>query len=315
MKLKYIYIPLLFFSYFISYIESEERISDIFNAIFKKMKLLPYGSTIFFAKNGKCTKDSNTPLFCLINNSIYKVEENNQSFVFNISEYNDDIYYELNILNNTNTKSITCILSYINNSAIYFLYYTVNEENLITQKKYNSTLNIIPIINNINCQKESFLSQLLTCFYVGENKNFIEIKFNKDDNFFIQQFEQEHININDSNLDNSFIIFSLLKNQLKYFLCLNSSREILKIYSKKNILGRRLNFKETSPNEIEEFTFKCNNKGSLLIFSFFDNKNEGVQSEKNCLANYKNQNIGEYYFFLNHQIIILFYPNIIILVA
>ena len=78
--MKYIYIPLLFFSYFISYIESEERISDIFNAIFKKMELLPYGSTIFFAKNGKCTKDSNTPLFCLINNSIYKVEENNQNF-------------------------------------------------------------------------------------------------------------------------------------------------------------------------------------------------------------------------------------------
>ena len=120
MKLKYIYIPLLFFSYFISYIESEERISDIFNEIFKKMELLPYGSTIFFAKNGKCTKDSNTPLFCLINNSIYKVEENNQTFVFNISEYNDDIYYELNILNNTNTKNITCILSYINNSEYIF---------------------------------------------------------------------------------------------------------------------------------------------------------------------------------------------------
>ena len=234
MKLKYIYIPLLFFSYFISYIECEERISDIFNTIFKKMKLLPYGSTIFFSKNGKCIKDSNTPLFCLINNSIYKVEENNQNFIFNISEYNDDIYYELNILNHINTENITCILSYIYNNTIYFLYYTVNEENLITQKNYNSTLNKIPIINNINCQKESFSFQLcLTCFYVDENKKFIEIKFNIGDNFFIQQIEQERININDLNLDNSFIIFSLLKNQLKYFLCLNSSREILKIYSKK----------------------------------------------------------------------------------
>ena len=156
MKFKYIYIPLLFLSCFLSYIECEERISDIFNVIYKKMNLLPYGSTIFFAKNGKCTKDSNTPLFCLINNSIYKVEEFNQSFVFNISEYNDDIYYEFNVLNNTNTKNITCILSYIYNNEINFLYYTMNEPNIISRKNYNRTLSYTPIINNIICQKETF---------------------------------------------------------------------------------------------------------------------------------------------------------------
>ena len=93
----HIYIPLFFLSFFISYIECNEEIFDIFNVIYKKMELLPYGSTIFFSKNGKCTKDYNTPLFCLVNNSLYKIEEYNQSFVFNISEYNDEIYYEFNI--------------------------------------------------------------------------------------------------------------------------------------------------------------------------------------------------------------------------
>ena len=306
MKLKYKYITLLFFSFFISYIECEEEISDIFNVIYKKINLLPYGSTIFFAKNGKCTKDDNTPLFCLINNSIYKVEENNQSFVFNISEYNDDIYYEFNILNN-DYNNVTCILSFISNNEIYFQYYIINEGNIILHQIFNQKLTQLSINKNINCQKESnIISSNFICFYIGQNRKLYQIRFNINYGFSINQFEEEKLKDDDLNLNNSFIILSILKNQPKYFLCLNSSRDIIKIYTKQNFppqsFGRRLNNKPTGEvnNKFNEFKFKCNIKESLLIFSILDNKNKD-NNNNNCLGNYANENIGEYNFFFDKE--------------
>ena len=276
------------------------------------MKLLPYGSTILFSKNGKCTQDYNTPLFCLVNNTIYKVEENNQSFILNISEFNDDIYYEFNILNNTNIKNITCILSYIYHNKINFLYNEIFEENPIIQKNFNTTLTNIPI-NNLNCQKEFFLNeQRLVCFYIDRNKNLKQIYFNLNSNFINQNIEPESINDKDLNLNNSFIIFSLLKNQVKYFLCLNSTNNILKIYTKKNFpfnYGRRL---VDPANKFNDFTFKCENKESLLIFSILDNQNNERGQNYNCLSNYVAQNYAEYYFFLEskNQLSLSSYNNI-----
>ena len=94
------------------------------------MKFLPYGSTIYFAKNGKCSQDYSTPLFCLVNQTLYKVEESNHFFILNISDYNQSYYYELNILNNSNSKDTTCIISYIKNSSnIMFLHFLIEGQN------------------------------------------------------------------------------------------------------------------------------------------------------------------------------------------
>lgn len=117
------------------------------------------------------------------------------------------------------------------------------------------------------------------------------------------------------NLSNSFIIFSILKNQPKYFLCLNSSRDIVKIYTKKNFpaqIGRRLNDQrpDNVNNKFDEFTFKCNNKESLLMFSILDNRND----HNKCLENFNSQNKGEYYFFYESKEIYI-YPDMMMLVA
>ena len=81
----------------LSNIICQDRLNEIFKIIYDKMKLLPYGSTIYFAKNGKCVQDYSTSLLCLVNQTLYKVEGNNYFFILNISDYNQSYYYELNI--------------------------------------------------------------------------------------------------------------------------------------------------------------------------------------------------------------------------
>ena len=303
MTILYKNIPLIFFI-FAQYIFGKDNIPDILETIYDKMKLLPYGSTVFFSKNGKCTKDLNTPIFCLVNNSLYKVEENDQIFIFNFDEYNEDIYYELNVLNTTNEESVTCIISYIDeNNKIYFLYYKISEiNNELEYNKniFNSTLINQPINKNINCQKETILlSKNLICFYCGRTKNLVQIIFNMGTSFFIQQSQEENINDNSIILSNSLIIFSILKNQARYFLCSNPSRYSLKIYAKNKFPPqtsrlRRLGENNNNNNKFNEFIFICNNKESLLIFSIINNNNN---NNRNCLSSDASNNDPKYNYF------------------
>ena len=65
-------------------------LNEILNSVYNKMKLISHGNTIYFSRNGKCTNDDSTPLFCLVDNKLYKVVENNKEIVLDIPNYNPD---------------------------------------------------------------------------------------------------------------------------------------------------------------------------------------------------------------------------------
>ena len=272
---------LMIFLIFVPFLTCKEDISQIINIIYNNMKLLPYGNTVFYSKEIKCTKDDNTPIFCLVNNSLYKPQENKSDLIFNISEYKEDIYYELNILNNTYMdNNVICIITYINhtNSQIKFLYYQINKDNQIISKN-ESTLDIqqkTPINNYISCLKE--LNSQMICFYSDNNKNIQKIELNIiNTGLFPKLNEQFNIKYNDSFSEDIFIVFSYLKNQIKYFLCLNSSQNNLQIYAKKDFLNnnklRRFpNDNGQFVNNLEELNYSCQNKESLLSFSIINHQ-------------------------------------------
>ena len=202
---------------------------------------LASGGTIYFAKDGKCSKDDSTPIFCLIHKSLYKIESNNYSFILDINDFNPYYYYELNIFNYTGADSVSCIITYIReNKEIKLLYYLVNKMN-------NAQLNCVISFNDtsfnrnnniINCQKE--MDQRLVCYYFDNNKNIQTVIYNinsctfSHDNDIDKALKYDNLK-NIPELENTFIIISILKNQVKYFMCLNTSfQQTLKMYTKKN---------------------------------------------------------------------------------
>ena len=97
---------------------------------------LASGGTIYFAKDGKCSKDDFTPIFCLINKSLYKVEKNSYSFILDINDFNPDYYYELNIVNNAGANNTSLIITYIKkNKEIKLLHFLINRMNEIQTKR------------------------------------------------------------------------------------------------------------------------------------------------------------------------------------
>ena len=133
MKLLLSFISLIIF--IISNISCQLGISDIFNIIYNKMMSLASGGTIYFAKDGKCSKDDSTPIFCLINKSLYKVENNSYSFILDINDFNPDYYYELNIVNNFGVNNVLCIITYIRkNKEINLLHFLINRMNEAQRK-------------------------------------------------------------------------------------------------------------------------------------------------------------------------------------
>ena len=83
----------------------------------------------------------------------------------------------------------------------------------------------------------------LSCVYSSSNKKINKIIVNVG-NYFGGQNNDDNEKIEDENLilDDAFIILSILKNNIKYFLCLNSNQDSFKIYANKNFgynLGRR----------------------------------------------------------------------------
>ena len=222
----------------LSNILCQDRLNEIFKIIYDKMKLLPYGSTIYFAKNGKCVQDYSTSLLCLVNQTLYKVEEYNYFFILNISDYNQSYYYELNILNNPYLDGINCIISYIKNSSnLIFLQLLIGEKNQVKLiKEYSWREAYLNAINkNINCQNH--LSYSLYCYYFDKNNEIKRIYFigtSLGDYFFKKYENEETFQYTNSKLDNSYIIISILRNNVKYFICLNSSfGRSFKIYIKK----------------------------------------------------------------------------------
>ena len=295
MKLLLSFISLIIF--IISNISCQLGISDIFNIIYNKMMSLASGGTIYFAKDGKCSKDDSTPIFCLINKSLNKIENNNYSFILDINDFNPDYYYELNIFNNTGANNASCLITYIReNKEIKILYYLINGMNEVQIKgefSFNKT-SFNQNNNIINCQKE--MDSQLVCYYFDKDKNIQTVIYNiKTCSFsYIYDIDKalKYDNLkNIPNLENTFIIISILKSQVKYFICLNTNfQNTLKMYTKRNFppnyTNRRLwsGWQSNNNNDnITEFIFTCPNEESLMIFSIF--KKDGCLNSLNSNAN------------------------------
>ena len=284
-----------FLAIFAIFIQNAICISDlneILSELYNKMKLISHGSTIYFSRNGKCTNDDSTPLFCLVDNKLYKVSEENKELILDIPNYNPEFYYELNIFGKKDYKNVTCIITYINdNNEIKFLFYKINnliEYNLNKEHSLNiSRAN--PINKYINCQKE--FDSKLVCFYRNKDGFIQKIEFNFHNDYssnFVNDFKVKYND--DSISDDDFIIFSYLNNKIKYILCLNSSKyDDFQIYTKKNFPNTNLNTNGHTINNLDKIEFSCKyNTGKLLSFLFIKNDD---------LSSYRQENKGNFIFF------------------
>ena len=188
----------------------QSDLNEILNSVYNKMKLISNGSTIYFSRNGKCTNDDFTPLFCLVDNKLYKVVKNNKEIVLDIPNYNPEFYYELNILGKQASKNVTCIITYINdNNEIKFLSYNIND---LIQFSINieHSLNISkekPINKYINCQK--VLNSQLACFYRNKDSVIHKIEFNFNKAYSSKIVDDFRVKYDDDSIsDDDFIIFS-----------------------------------------------------------------------------------------------------------
>ena len=105
----------------------QDSIDNILNTLYSQMSQLPAESTLYFSRNIKCSSYNSTVCICLVNESLYKIERENMQFLlFNISNYSDSYYYELNLYD-SKEDSTNCIIShFVNNSTLIFKYYPIN---------------------------------------------------------------------------------------------------------------------------------------------------------------------------------------------
>ena len=131
----------------------------------------------------------------------------------------------------------------------------------------------------------------LVCYYFDKDKNIQTVIYNIQRCSFFYHYDIDialkYDNLkNIPNLENTFIIISILKSQVKYFICLNTNfQNTLKMYTKRNFPPRRRLWNGGPPNNdnITEFIFTCPNEESLMIFSIF--KKDGCLNSLNSNAN------------------------------
>ena len=261
---------------FIFNIFCSDELDYIFQVIYEKMKLLPKGSTIYFAKNGKCSRDEYTPIFCLVDKSLYKVNATGYIRILDINNYNSKYFYELNIINKT-YYSLSCIITYIyEQKEIKFLYYEINENN---QAKFDTTTydlgNKQQSINSyINCH--GVLTSQLNCYFIDTKKFVKQIIFNFYSSIYSQDSDESFLLDIDLDFSNILPVASYLKDRVKIFICLNSTlNQNYQIYSKINFPNKRLRRMQGGEqiNKFQEFNFNCDKNENLFIFSNINNNN------------------------------------------
>ena len=152
----------------------QDNIDNILNTAYSQMSQLPAESTLYFSRNIKCSSYNSTVCICLVNESLYKIEgENMQFLLFNISNYSDSYYYELNLYN-SKEDSTNCIIShFVNNSTLIFKYYPINiinnSDNGTDFLYHNNSMN--PINRGINCYIKD-INFLFFCYFLNEKIHF-----------------------------------------------------------------------------------------------------------------------------------------------
>ena len=258
----------------------QENINQIFNRTYLTLLNLPIGSSIYYSRNFKCTSYNTSSSICLVNENLYKIEEENQhELLLSISEYSDSFYYELNTYLDENKDNINIIIThFINRNELIFKYYQINNVNNNIKEKgdytyFNETLN--PINKGINCQVNYNNELKVVCFYINNIKNVIEMDIKKIDNTYNLSSKFKIAEINDNNFinDNILIMSSLFKNKNKYFSCFNSiNNDSFDIYAMKdgNINFQSDESKRSDISKIENkfnsYNFICGNEDKIILF-------------------------------------------------
>ena len=138
-KIRKIILKFIFFRILLLHtnILCQVKIDDMLNKAYSQMKQLPVESTLYFSRNMKCSSYSSTACLCLVNRSLYKIEgENNYFLLFNLSNYSDSYYYELNLYDSKEDHTNCIISHFVNNSTLIFQYYSIN---IINNTDINNT--------------------------------------------------------------------------------------------------------------------------------------------------------------------------------
>ena len=265
-----------FFIIFINIFCSED-INNILQDAYSKLSQLPTGSTIYYSKSIKCASYNQTSSICLINENLYKID-NNQEYILllNISGYKDSFYYELNLYNDNNIHINCLITHFLNKNELIFKYYTINfYDNSISNidfTYYNESLN--PINKGINCHTRDGPNNFrFTCFYLNENKNVIQMEINaiEGTNRVNSSFKEAVIRNNGVLNNNTLIMSSLYKDKFKFFTCYQCTiNDHITIYVKKQgnidfngFIGNLNN------NNIQSYDFNCEDKDNMILFTVF----------------------------------------------
>ena len=252
-------------------------IDSILNDAYSKLSQLPTGSTIYYSKSIKCASYNQTSIICLINESLYKIG-NNQEYILllNISGYKDSFYYELNLYNDNNVHINCLITHFLNKNELIFKYYAINiYDNSISHSDftyYNISLN--PINKGINCHTRDGPNNFrFTCFYLNENKNVIQMEINaiEGTNRTNSSFKEAVIQNNEVLNNNTLIMSSLYKDKFKFFTCYQCTiNDHITIYVKKQgnidfngFIGNLNN------NNIQSYDFNCEDKDNMILFAVF----------------------------------------------
>ena len=269
-KIRKIILKFIFFRILLLHtnILCQVKIDDMLNKAYSQMKQLPVESTLYFSRNMKCSSYSSTACLCLVNRSLYKIEgENNYFLLFNISNYADSYYYELNLYD-SNDEHTNCIIShFVNNSTLIFKYYSINIINNSFNNSdfpyYNNLMN--PFNRGISCYIKNINFTFL-CYFLNEEKKLLEFKVVKDhqNDKLIFSFKSENIpNYERYIKNNTLIMPSFLKERLKFFSCL--------YFFRNDSFGIIIKRPENFDNDVKNYVFYCDKNEKIVLFSVLKN--------------------------------------------
>ena len=140
---------------------------------------VPVRSTIYYSKTRKCVIHKENSKICIDVEYLYE-SINESTFDIETINHSGNNYYEINLLKETDTNYINCIITYFENkNELVFKYYNINiinhDYNKTDYTYYNESLN--PLNKGINCQIRDFDFQFV-CFYMNKSYYVIKMEIN-----------------------------------------------------------------------------------------------------------------------------------------
>ena len=278
-----------------------ENFEQILANAYSTLSNLPIGSTIYYSRNTKCTSYSSISSICLINERLYKIDNNKYIILSNITGYSDSYYYELNLYNDSNIY-INCLIShFLNENELIFKYYSINTQNnsVSGEDFYFKNESLNPINKGINCQTKDGENQFsFTCFYLNKDKQVIQMEINPiDDSLLVRSSFKKAVFQDKTFLNNNTLLMSsFYNNKFKLFSCfLSGNNDNLEVHVKKqgNIYFSPFNGMINSGN-MQSLNFNCQNNENIILFVLFKDQ---CHSGNNCRNYMGSFNLNPYIFY------------------